>query len=288
MQNQNSFKEERASLYLVPTPIGNLEDITFRALRILKEVDWIAAEDTRQTKKLTTHFEIPTPLISYHEHNKHTSGEKIIANIKNGQSVAIVSDAGMPGISDPGYDLVKSCIAENIPVISLPGANAALTTLVASGLPTDHFYFHGFLPRDKKDKRKELEELRTLRFPIIFYESPHRLKDTISLMDEILGERQVSVARELTKKFEEFIRGTLGELKNWVHETDIKGEFCIIVDGSHEEVMPESNWWDNLTIDEHVNYYIDDQDLDSKAAIKQTAKDRGLPKRDVYQAFHIK
>jgi 16S rRNA (cytidine1402-2'-O)-methyltransferase len=288
MQIQKSFQEEASCLYLVPTPIGNLEDITYRAIRILKEVDCIAAEDTRQTKKLTNHFEINTPLISYHEHNKNTSGEKIINMLQNGQSVALVSDAGMPGISDPGYDLVKGCIAEDIPIISLPGPNAALTTLVASGLSTDHFYFHGFLPRDKKDKRKELEVLKSLRFPIIFYESPHRLKDTIGLMAEILGDRDISIARELTKKFEEFIRGTLNEIEDWVKAADLRGEFCLIVDGTDEEEIPETAWWNNLTIKEHVAYYIDEKELDSKTAIKQTSLDRNVPKREVYQAYHIK
>lgn len=287
MQIQKSFKEENGKLYLVPTPIGNLEDMTFRAIRILKEVDWIAAEDTRQTKKLTNHFDIHTPLVSYHEHNKQTSGQKIISNLKSGQSVAVVSDAGMPGISDPGYDLVKDCVAEGILVISLPGANAALTTLVASGLPTDHFYFHGFLPRDKKEKRKELEDITLLRFPIIFYESPHRLKETINLMAEILGdERKVSVARELTKKYEEFLRGTLGELLQWVNDSEIKGEFCLIVEGSNEEIIIDA-WWDEMSIIEHVKHYMEEKGLDSKAAIKQTAKDRELPKREVYQAYHI-
>jgi 16S rRNA (cytidine1402-2'-O)-methyltransferase len=285
---QKSYSNDGGSLYIVPTPIGNLEDITLRAIRMLKEVDWIAAEDTRQTKKLTNHFEIDTPLLSYHEHNKFVSGEKIINYIKEGQSVALVSDAGMPGISDPGYELITSCILEQIPVIPLPGANAALPSLVASGIPTDHFYFHGFLPRDKKGKKKDLEDIKVIQHPIIIYESPHRLKDTLLVMNDILGNRTISLTRELSKKFEEFIRGTLSEVLEWASDVDIRGEFCIIVEGNKDAPESITNWWEELTIEEHVAYYIETKEMDSKSAVKQTSIDRGLPKREVYQKYHIK
>ncbi len=290
MWQQKSFHgtNNGGILYLVPTPIGNLEDMTFRAVRILKEVHIIAAEDTRQTKKLCNHFEIETPVTSYHEHNKQNSGEKIITLLKEGKDVAIVSDAGMPTISDPGYELVVEALEEQFHVVPLPGANAALTALIASGLPTDHFYYYGFLNRQKKDKRKQLETLKNRKETLIFYESPHRLKETLQLMVEILGNRKVTLSRELTKKFEEFIRGTLEEVIEWATDENVRGEFCLLLEGAKEsEIEKETNWWDVLTIIEHVNHYIAEKSLPSKEAIKQVALDRGLPKREVYQQYHV-
>ncbi|OIJ20540.1 16S rRNA (cytidine(1402)-2'-O)-methyltransferase [Anaerobacillus alkalidiazotrophicus] len=285
MRIQQSFRNiEEGALYLVPTPIGNLEDITYRALTILKEVDVIAAEDTRQTKKLCNHFEIPTKLVSYHEHNKETSGNKLLEEIKTGKKVALVSDAGMPAISDPGYELVVSCIEEEIAVIPLPGANAALPALVASGLPTERFFFYGFLHRQKKEKKKQLEEITTVKNPIIFYESPHRLKETLQILLDQLGDRKISVCRELTKKFEEFLRGQISEVIEFYEQEDPRGEYCLVVEGSVEEYN-ENEWWSELTIIQHIDHYIALK-LSSKEAIKQVAKDRGLQKREVYQLYH--
>jgi 16S rRNA (cytidine1402-2'-O)-methyltransferase len=289
MWQQKSFdnEEQKGILYLVPTPIGNLEDISYRALRILKEVDFIAAEDTRNTKKLCNYFEITTPLVSYHEHNKETSGEKLIVKLKEGQKIAVVSDAGMPTISDPGFELVSAALEEKLTVVPLPGANAALTSLIASGLQSQPFYFYGFLNRQKKEKKKQLESLKNQQATIIFYESPHRLKETLTLMLEFLGDRQIALCRELTKKYEEFIRGSLTEVIGWANEDEIRGEFCLIVEGSKEEQTEETSWWEHLTIEEHVNHYISINKSPSKEAIKQVAKDRGLSKRDVYQSYHI-
>lgn len=290
MQQQKSFAKEgaEAALYLVPTPIGNLEDMSFRALRILKEADVIAAEDTRNTRKLCNYFEIETPVISYHEHNKETSGRQIIEQLQRGQVVALVSDAGMPTISDPGYRLVQDAIEENITVIPLPGANAALTALIASGIAPQPFYFYGFLQRSSKDKKKELEKLKKIESTWILYESPHRLKDTLKSMLDVLGDRNIVLCRELTKKFEEFIRGTLSECLKWAVENEIRGEFCLIIEGaSEQEESSESLWWEGLAIHEHVQHYIDQKDLRTKDAIKQTAVDRDVSKRDIYQAYHV-
>jgi 16S rRNA (cytidine1402-2'-O)-methyltransferase len=289
MWQQKSYdnEEQKGILYLVPTPIGNLEDISYRALRILKEVDFIAAEDTRNTKKLCNYFEITTPLVSYHEHNKETSGEKLIVKLKEGQKIAVVSDAGMPTISDPGFELVSAALKEKLTVVPLPGANAALTSLIASGLQSQPFYFYGFLNRQKKEKKKQLESLKKQQATIIFYESPHRLKETLNLMLEFLGDRQIALCRELTKKYEEFIRGSLTEVIGWANQDEIRGEFCLIVEGSKEEQTEETSWWEDLTIEEHVNHYISINKITSKEAIKQVAKDRDLNKREVYQSYHI-
>lgn len=263
--------------------------MSFRAVRILKEADLIAAEDTRNTKKLCNYFEIQTPVVSYHEHNKESSGEKLIHKIKEGLKIALVSDAGMPAISDPGYELVEAAISEKVTVVPLPGANAALPALIASGLTCQPFYFYGFLNRSKKEKRTELESLKRQTGTLVFYESPHRLKETLTVMYEILGNRKAAICRELTKKFEEFIRGNLSELLEWVHQDEIRGEFCLIIEGADENTLKEeeSSWWETLSIEEHVNHYINVKDIPSKEAIKQTAKDRSINKREVYQAYHI-
>lgn len=291
MWNQKSFENEEGKgiLYLVPTPIGNLEDMSMRAIRILKEVDWIAAEDTRNTKKLCHYFEIETPLISYHEHNKQSSGHKIIEKLQEGAKIALVSDAGMPTISDPGNELVALATEIHLTVVPLPGANAALTALIASGLITQPFYFYGFLDRQKKVKRKQLEQLATITSTFILYESPHRLKESLELMEAVLGDRKIVLCRELTKKFEEFIRGTVKEVRQWANEDEIRGEFCIIIEGASENLeSPEiTSWWQELTVQEHVEHYISVKGLSSKDAIKLTAKDRDLHKRDVYQAYHV-
>lgn len=288
---QKSFEhaQDKGILYLVPTPIGNLEDMSMRAIRILKEADWIAAEDTRNTKRLCNYFEIETPLISYHEHNKQPSGYKIIEKLKEGAKIALVSDAGMPTISDPGNELVALAAENQLTVVPLPGANAALTALIASGLSTQPFYFYGFLDRQKKTKRKELEQLATITSTFILYESPHRLKETLELMEIALGDRKIVLCRELTKKFEEFIRGTISEVIEWATVDEIRGEFCIIIEGAKEslESAEKNTWWEALNTQEHVEHYISVKGMTSKEAIKQTAIDRGLHKRDVYQAYHI-
>ncbi|MCA0993667.1 16S rRNA (cytidine(1402)-2'-O)-methyltransferase [Pseudalkalibacillus hwajinpoensis] len=287
MWSQQSYKEtETGKLYLVPTPIGNLNDMTFRAIQTLKDADLIAAEDTRQSKKLTNHFEIETKLISYHEHNKESSGFKLLERLREGQTIALISDAGMPAISDPGYEIVSSCLAENIPVIPLPGANAAITALVASGLPTQHFYYYGFLSRQKKERKKELSQLRSIPSPIMFYEAPHRLKEMMKAILEVLGNREIVIARELTKRYEEFIRGTVEEVLVWCEQSEIRGEFCVVVDGGTEEVSSEEQWWTNFSLQEHVEHYVN-EGMKSKDAIKQVALERELPKRDVYQAYHV-
>jgi len=284
---QKSFLpgNESGKLYLVATPIGNLEDMTFRAINTLKDADYIAAEDTRQTRKLLTHFSIEGPLISYHEHNKQKSGKEIIARLQEGKTVALVSDAGLPAISDPGEDLVKEAIALGIPVIPIPGPNAALTALIASGLSTKGFVFKGFLPRDKKELRKELELIKYYPETLIFYESPHRIEKTLREMKEVLGMRQITLARELTKKYEEFIRGDMDEVIAYLGEVEeIRGEFTVIVSGSTEEKEEEA-WWTGLSIPDHVESYME-QGMDKKEALKRTAEDRGLPKREVYNIFH--
>lgn len=291
MWQQKSFDKEESKgiLYLVPTPIGNLEDMSFRAIRIMKEADYIAAEDTRNTKKLCNYFEIETPILSYHEHNKEVSGQKILGKLAQGAKIALVSDAGMPTISDPGYELVTAAVAEQLTVVPLPGANAALTALIASGLNPQPFYFYGFLDRQKKTKRKELEALSKITATTILYEAPHRLKETLTLIEEQMGNRRIVLCRELTKKFEEFIRGTVEEILNWAATDEIRGEFVLIIEGSSETALDDEEvWWEGLSIEAHVEHYINKSGLNSKEAIKQTAADRGMNKREVYHAFHVK
>lgn len=289
MQIQKSFVDKKSSgiLYLVSTPIGNLEDMTFRAIRVLKEADVIAAEDTRNTKKLCNYYEIKTPLVSYHEHNKDTAGKELLERLNNGETISLVSDAGMPCISDPGYELAVAAMEEGITVVPLPGANAALTALIASGIVPQPFYFYGFLSRGKKEKREELEILKRQTGALIFYEAPHRLKDTLKWMLDILGNRRIVLCRELTKKFEEFIRGTIEEAYQWADENEIRGEFCMIVEGNAAIEEETQEWWHSIDVQAHVQYYIDNKGHSSKEAIKQVAMDRKMAKRDVYQAYHI-
>ncbi|MED3554139.1 16S rRNA (cytidine(1402)-2'-O)-methyltransferase [Cytobacillus praedii] len=291
MWQQKSFnnEEHKGILYLVPTPIGNLEDMSFRAIRIMKEADFIAAEDTRNTKKLCNYFEIDTPVISYHEHNKEVSGQKLLEKLEAGAKIALVSDAGMPTISDPGYELVAAAAAEQLTVVPLPGANAALTALIASGLNPQPFYFYGFLNRQKKIKRQELEKLAKLTATTILYEAPHRLKETLTLIDEQMGDRRIVLCRELTKKYEEFIRGTVKEVLNWATNEEVRGEFCLIIEGSStEENEDEEAWWEEMSIEDHVTHYITVNGMSSKEAVKQTASDRQMSKREVYHTYHIK
>ncbi|MDN5709967.1 MAG: 16S rRNA (cytidine(1402)-2'-O)-methyltransferase [Planococcus sp. (in: firmicutes)] len=288
MKSQKSFSGEQTTLYLVATPIGNLEDMTVRALRLLKEVDVIAAEDTRNTKKLCNYFSIDTPLVSYHEHNQETGGEKILRYLAEGKSVALVSDAGMPCISDPGEDIVKKAVDAGYPVVPVPGANAALSALIASGLTPQPFLFYGFLSRNKKVRQAELEKLSQKEETLLFYEAPHRLKDSLkSLMAVFGGDRRIVLAREVTKKFEEFLRGSLEEAVTWSESNEIRGEFCLVVEGNSEpDALEVDEWWKELTYEQHVTQLMEQKQISSKEAIKEAAKARGLPKRDVYEAFH--
>lgn len=285
MKVQRSFNQDNGSdhgtLYLVATPIGNLEDMTYRAVRTLREANWIAAEDTRQTRKLLTHFEIQGRMVTYHEHNIRTSGPELVSKMKLGESVALVSDAGLPAISDPGQDLVRLAIEAGIPVVPIPGANAALSALIISGLSTDRFRFVGFLPRDKKKMRRSIELLVEGEDTLIVYESPHRISTTLEILLDVLGDRRIALVRELTKKFEEVARGQLSEALLLLEQRPPKGEYCIIIEGRTE---PEDNgeaWWGQLTIAEHVEHYEVAQ-IPRKEAMKKAAADRGVSKRDIY------
>ena len=288
MRSQKSFNETTATLYLVATPIGNLEDMTVRALRILKEVDVIAAEDTRNTKKLCNYFDIQTKLVSYHEHNQESGGYKILAHLEEGRSVALVSDAGMPCISDPGEDVVKRVIEAGFPVVPIPGANAALSALIASGIAPQPFQFYGFLSRSKKERQAELELLRQNRETLVFYEAPHRLKECLKSIQKNFGnDRRIVLAREITKKFEEFLRGTVEEAVEWADANEVRGEFCIVIEGNAEpDLVETTNWWEALSIEEHVEEMMEREQLSSKDAIKKVSEERKMSKRDVYQAYH--
>nr|WP_220727934.1 16S rRNA (cytidine(1402)-2'-O)-methyltransferase [Apilactobacillus xinyiensis] len=290
MKTQSSFAKsvDSGKLYLVPTPIGNLDDMTFRAIKTLKAVDLIAAEDTRHTQQLLNHFEIENKKISFHEHNTQERIPLLVDKLKNGENIAQVSDAGMPSISDPGKELVRACIDADIPVIPLPGANAGLTALIASGLAPQPFYFYGFLKRKKNEQIDELKNLNHLKSTFIIYESPYRLKKTLSNMCEVLGNsRQAVVCRELTKKFEEFNRGKLSELLNWATENTPRGEFLIIVDGNSEDVNDNENdtFLTEMSINEQVDYFIS-KDMKTNDAIKKVAKMHGVKKQEIYNLYH--
>lgn len=290
MKSQKSAELGGGKLYLVGTPIGNLEDITYRAIRILNEVDVIAAEDTRNTIKLCNHFEIKTPLTSYHENDLEIGGEKLLAMLAAGKTIALVSDAGMPCISDPGADITAKAIMAGYDVVPVPGANAAISALVASGLDSTTFMFFGFLSRNKKERRCQIDMLKKKEETVILYEAPHRLKETVrALHEQIGGARQIVLARELTKRFEEFLRGTLEEAVEWVESSNIRGEFCIVLegsDGSPEEAI-EDAWWKGLSISNHVSELIDKKGIRSKEAIREVAMEREMSRREVYQEYHV-
>lgn len=268
-------------LYIVATPIGNLEDITLRALRILKEVDLIAAEDTRQTLKLLNHFEISKPLISYHRHNEEIKSDILIEKLNNGENIAIVSDAGTPGICDPGEEIIKKAIEEEISVIPIPGACAMINALIVSGIDTKEFSFLGFLPLNKKLRKKKLEEIEKSNKTIIIYDAPHKMKNTLKDLEEILGDRKTVLARELTKIHEEFIRKNIKELINEID--NLKGEMILIIEGKKETEDIE-NELNNLSLEEHYDYY-EKQGFEKKEIIKKIAKDRNLNKNEVYMKF---
>ena len=287
MQTQSSFEKHDGggTLFLVPTPIGNLSDMTFRAVETLKTVDLIAAEDTRNTQKLLNHLEIETRQISFHEHNTAERIPELITKLQDGMNIAQVSDAGMPSISDPGKELVKAAVEQSIPVVPLPGANAGVTALIASGINPQPFYFYGFLPRKDKDQRQELAQLAQRTETTIYYEAPHRLTKTLkNIVAEFGEERQAVLGRELTKKHEEFIRGSLAELLAWATKENVRGEFVIIIAGNDNptvEDQPELT----LTPIEQVQHYIA-EGMATNAAIKLTAKERDLRRQDLYNQFH--
>jgi 16S rRNA (cytidine1402-2'-O)-methyltransferase len=286
MHKIRSFGEDGPAgrLYVVATPIGNLEDMTPRAIRALKEADCIAAEDTRRTRQLMTHFGISGRLVSYHEHNKRASGAELIRMLAEGKTVALVSDAGMPGISDPGQELVRLAAESGFPVVPIPGANAALAALVVSGLATDRFLFLGFLPRDNKERRAVLERYRSVSATVVLYEAPHRLVRTLEQLLDHWGDRRIALVRELTKLHEEVMRGTVREALQELAERPPRGEYVVVVEApAAAETAQEENgrWWEGLAVPEHVRAY-EARGLDRKEAIRRTAADRGVPKRDVY------
>ncbi|MBP3621781.1 MAG: 16S rRNA (cytidine(1402)-2'-O)-methyltransferase [Lachnospiraceae bacterium] len=271
-------------LYLVATPIGNLEDMTYRAVRILGEVDLIAAEDTRNSIKLLNHFDIKTPMTSYHEHNKYEKAEELVAKLVAGTNIAVITDAGTPGISDPGEELVRQCYEAGITVVPVPGACAAINALIASGLPTRRFAFEAFLPSDKKERKQVLDELEKETRTIIIYEAPHRLLKTLSELNSKLGNREATICRELTKKHETFFKTTLEDAITHYETTEPKGECIIVIKGISREnlIMEEQMKWESMSIPDHIKMYMS-EGLDKKEATKQVAKDRGVPKRDIYE-----
>lgn len=272
------------TLYLCATPIGNLEDITYRVLRTLKEVDLIAAEDTRNSIKLLNHFDIQTPMTSYHEFNKIEKAYQLVAKLKEGKNIALITDAGTPGISDPGEDIVRICYEEGIEVTSLPGAAACITALTMSGRPTRRFSFEAFLPKDKKERAAVLEELKNETRTIIIYEAPHHLLKTIKELMDALGDRELTVCRELTKKHEEKIQTTFSALLSYYEDKEPRGEYVLVICGrSRDEIIKEQqSSWEEMSIEEHMAHY-ENQGIDHKEAMKLVAKDRGVSKRDIYQ-----
>mgnify|MGYP001208952837 CR=1 FL=1 len=274
------------TLYIVATPIGNLEDITLRALRILQEVDIIAAEDTRQTIKLLNHFEIKNNLVSYYEHNKIEKGKYLIEQLLSGKDIALVSDAGSPGISDPGEDIIKLALEHDVRLTMVPGATAAVMGLVLSGLPTGRFAFEGFLPVNKKLRNERLKSIKNDTRTLILYEAPHKLVRTLKDLRDAFGNRQIVLARELTKRFEEVCRITVDEAIEKYNVESPRGEFVLILEGADDKQMKEEsiNSWTNISLREHVSKYICDG-LSKKEAMKKTAEDRGLSKRDVYNGL---
>lgn len=273
-------------LYLCATPIGNLEDITYRVLRTLKEVDLIAAEDTRNSIKLLNHFEIKTPMTSYHEYNKIDKAYQLVDKMREGMNIALITDAGTPGISDPGEDLVRICYEEGIEVTSLPGPAACITALTMSGLPTRRFAFEAFLPRDKKERADVLAQLKNETRTIILYEAPHHLVKTLEELYSHLGDRKIAICRELTKRYEEKTLTTISECLNYYKDNEPRGEYVLVVDGkTFEEIRKEEQQsWESMSIEEHMAVY-ENQGIDRKEAMKLVAKDRGISKRDVYQAL---
>ncbi len=267
-------------LYLVSTPIGNLEDITLRALRVLKEVDLVACEDTRRTRRLLDHFGISKPTISYHEHNEQKRADELVERLLGGESIALVTDAGTPGISDPAYRIVAAAIERGVAVVPVPGATAMIAALVASGLPTDSFLFAGFLPSRKQARRAKLEELKSERATLILYEAPHRIRETLVDAQEILGDRQMALARELTKLHEQFIRGNVSDLIAHFESHEPRGEMALVIAGSRDDNL---SLVEDISISQQVERLMRDEGMSRNDAIKQAARSRGLSKREAYQ-----
>lgn len=274
----------RGKLYICATPIGNLEDITWRVIRTLKEVDLIAAEDTRHSRKLLNYFEISTPLTSYHEHNKYDKAKELIKRMREGENIALVTDAGTPAISDPGEILVKMCCEENMEVTSLPGATACITALTLSALSSKRFSFEGFLPRDKKQRKEILNQIENEERTILFYEAPHHLKETLQEIYAKVGNRKIAVCRELTKKYETVFRGTLEEIIKYYEKNNPRGEYVLVLDGVNKtkKILEDQKNWKEIDVEEHMKIY-EKRGLCKKEAMKQVAKDRGISKREVYQ-----
>lgn len=274
------------TLYLCATPIGNLEDMTFRCVRILKEVDLIAAEDTRNSIKLLNHFDIHTPMTSYHEYNKIAKAHTLIEHLENGEDIALITDAGTPGISDPGEELVAMCQEAGITVTAVPGAAACITALTISGLSTRRFAFEAFLPTDKKERQAVLNELTEETRTMIIYEVPHRLVRTLELLLATLGDRRIRICRELTKKHETVFATTISAAVEYYKEQEPKGECVLVIEGKsrQEQIEEERQKWEEMSIQEHMDYYMD-QGIQKKEAMKMVAKDRGVGKRDIYQAL---
>ncbi|SMC27262.1 16S rRNA (cytidine1402-2'-O)-methyltransferase [Clostridium acidisoli DSM 12555] len=272
-------------LFLVGTPIGNLKDITLRALEVIKESDIVAAEDTRQTIKLLNYFNIKKAMISYHKFNENDKSLDIIDEIESGKKIALVTDAGMPGISDPGSVIVKKCIEKNIEFEVIPGATALITGLVYSGLDSSKFVFRGFLPRGNKERREIIEEIKDYRDSIIFYEAPHRLKSTLSFLLQEIGDRNVAICKELTKLYENILRGNISEILEYYEKNNPRGEYVIVMEGkSDEEIENEKkSTWEDMTVEEHIKKYME-KGFSKKDAIKLTAKDRGVSKSEIYKA----
>ena len=280
---------EYGTLTLCATPIGNLEDMTYRAVRVMKETDIIAAEDTRHTRKLMTHFDIHTPLESYHEHNKMTKGPVLIEKIRQGKDIVLVTDAGTPGISDPGEDIVKLALEAGIKVTAVPGAVAGIMGLIISGQNTRRFSFEGFLPHDKKERSVRLEALKKDTNTIVLYEAPHRIKKTIGLLYKALGSRSITITRELTKRYEEVVKMSLEDAMSYFNDKDPKGEYVLIIEGADQEILDQElvSSWESITIDNHMRQYVS-QGNSEKDAMKLVARDRGVSKRDIYQEIKIK
>lgn len=287
MKQQKSFgTHTTGTLYLVPTPIGNLSDMTNRSIQVMQDVDVIAAEDTRHTQQLLNQFEITTKQISFHEHNKETRIPELVARLQAGDSIAQVSDAGMPSISDPGHELVKAAILADVPVVPIPGASAGITALIASGLAPQPFMFYGFLPRKPKEQLHELDLLKTHQETMIFYEAPHRLAKTLQSVEKVFGaERQVVLARELTKRYEEFLRGTIAELVAWATSNEVRGEFVVIVSGNDQVIeTSDADPLAELSAVDAVKELVENG-LKPTAAIKQIAKQRSLDRQTLYLKY---
>ena len=271
----------KGNLYIVATPIGNLEDITLRALKILNNVDIIAAEDTRHTLKLLNHYNISKPLISYHRHNEEIKSNLLIEKLENGENIALVSDAGTPGISDPGEEIIKKAIEKEIKIIPIPGACAMINALISSGIDTKEFTFMGFLPTNKKNRKEKLDEIKNTINTVILYEAPHKMKNTLKDLEEILLDRKVVLARELTKIHEEFIRGNISQLIEKID--NLKGEMILVIEGAKNNKII-NNKLNELTLEEHYKYY-EKQGIDKKEIIKKIAKDRNVNKNEIYMKF---